>query len=492
LLNLLVTYFHFEQKNPLKIKKNADVLCFRRQGDTSNMSLAQDGLKTKIKAYWAQISVTLDHPLVLLANELPWEGLAEIVTEDLKKTTAKGFWRVGRKLYLRVHLAIFILQARTKKTDREIVQEIQDNAVYQAFCGASVVPRWTCPHATKVEEFRSRLSPETKMKINEAVVLLAVNGGYADPSQLDIDSTVQEANISYPTDARLILKLAEKCKKIRDALRLDIPFDLKKIRSLSLKYFFRSKKCSEEESTNLLSDYYEAVKEMTLPIIKRAEERVVSGALKVKWNLKLYLKQVGIYGRQYLRTVGHYVKTHKAVKGKMLAFHAREVACITKGKVSKKREFGRVFQIGRIGGNFLIALCTGVQMSDKKAIEPMLQKHAELFGKEKLKSFGSDKGYYKAGNIKKAIKAGVDEIGIQAPGNLKNSVNPTERDVQEKIRCRRAGIEPLIGHAKRFGLAKSEMKNDQSTHGSGFKSIMGFNLSQLERNLKQKSLKMTG
>jgi hypothetical protein len=290
----------------------------------------------------------------------------------------------------------------------------------------------------------------------------------------------------------LILKLAEKCKKIRDALRLDIPFDLKKIRSLSLKYFFRSKKCSEEESTNLLSDYYEAVKEMTLPIIKRAEERVVSGALKVKWNLKLYLKQVGIYGRQYLRTVGHYVKTHKAVKGKMLAFHAREVACITKGKVSKKREFGRVFQIGRIGGNFLIALCTGVQMSDKKAIEPMLQKHAELFGKEKLKSFGSDKGYYKAGNIKKAIKAGVDEIGIQAPGNLKNSVNPTERDVQEKIRCRRAGIEPLIGHAKRFGLAKSEMKNDQSTHGSGFKSIMGFNLSQLERNLKQKSLKMTG
>jgi hypothetical protein len=28
------------------------------------------------------------------------------------------------------------------------------------------------------------------------------------------------------------------------------------------------------------------VKEMTLPIIKRAEERVVSGALKAKLNLK--------------------------------------------------------------------------------------------------------------------------------------------------------------------------------------------------------------
>lgn len=146
------------------------------------MSLAQDGLKTKIKSYLAQISVTLEHPLILLANELPWEGLAEIVTEDLKRTTAKGFWRVGRKLYLRVHLAIYILQARTKKTDREIVQEIQDNAVYQAFCGASVVSGWKCPHATKIEEFRSRLSPETKMKINDAVVSVAVNRGFADPS----------------------------------------------------------------------------------------------------------------------------------------------------------------------------------------------------------------------------------------------------------------------------------------------------------------------
>jgi hypothetical protein len=97
-----------------------------------------------------------------------------------------------------------------------------------------------------------------------------------------------------------------------------------------------------------------------------------------------------------------------------------------------------------------------------------------------------------AGNIKKAINAGIDEIGIQAPANLQRGINPTAAEVQDKLRCRRAGIEPLIGHAKRFGLGKSDMKNDRNTHGSGFKSLMGFNLSQLERNLIQKNLNLTG
>ena len=64
------------------------------------MSLAQDGLNSKIKAHSTTIKVRANHPLVLLSNALPWEALAELVLEDLKRTTAKRFWRVGRKLYI--------------------------------------------------------------------------------------------------------------------------------------------------------------------------------------------------------------------------------------------------------------------------------------------------------------------------------------------------------------------------------------------------------
>jgi len=54
------------------------------------------------------ISVSLD-PLIKLANVLPWPEMMERVAEDLRTTTANGFWWVGRNIIVRVHLAIFFL-----------------------------------------------------------------------------------------------------------------------------------------------------------------------------------------------------------------------------------------------------------------------------------------------------------------------------------------------------------------------------------------------
>lgn len=447
------------------------------------MSLAQDGINSKIKTHVTTIRVGQEHPLILIANALPWDRLSELVCGDLRSTTARGFWMVGRKLFVRSHLGILVLQARTKKTDRDIVSEIQDNAVYQAFCGSTAIKDWKCPHPSKVEEFRSRLSPETKMKINEIIVGVAVQKGFADPSKLDVDSTVQEANISYPTDAGMLVKLAKKCAKIASKLDVGMTVNFKKIGGLAKEYFFRGKTTAETQA-EILSKLVKTIKEEILPVVAYAEKRVVEGSLRIKWNLKRILKEVAIYGRQYLKDAAHYARTHKARRGKSLSFHAHDVSCITKGKVGKKHEFGRVFHLGRVGGNFLIALCSGVNLADKKAIKPMLDKHEELFGAEVLDSLATDRGYHSNSNIKLTAKKGVTKIGIQKPGP---AIQGDEE--QELLRKRRAGIEPLIGHAKRFGLGRSKMKGDKNTHGSGFTSILGFNLSQLGRKLKQETLK---
>jgi hypothetical protein len=39
------------------------------------------------------------------------------------------------------------------------------------------------------------------------VAVWATELGFADPSAMDIDSTVQEANIAYPSDAHLMVKM---------------------------------------------------------------------------------------------------------------------------------------------------------------------------------------------------------------------------------------------------------------------------------------------
>ncbi len=81
------------------------------------------------------IAVAPSHPLIQLAQVIPWQALAQLVLPDLQHTTAKGKWWIGRKLQLRVHLGAFLLQWIYNLTDRQVEWGIKDNAAYQLFGG---------------------------------------------------------------------------------------------------------------------------------------------------------------------------------------------------------------------------------------------------------------------------------------------------------------------------------------------------------------------
>lgn len=183
------------------------------------MSIALQGLDSKLKSTPITISVSSRHRFTRLGNGLDWRQLADLVMLDLQQTTAKGRWNLGRKLQLRIHLGVYVLQCLLKETDRGVESRIWDTPVYQVFCGRGIIPGWKCPDHTKVEEFRNRLTPETHQKIGVFVVKTAQDLGFADPTWMDVDSTIQEANIAYPSDASLMKKLSEKANKVIEYLR---------------------------------------------------------------------------------------------------------------------------------------------------------------------------------------------------------------------------------------------------------------------------------
>ena len=74
------------------------------------------------------IGIKSNHPLVQLANVLCWNKLLDLILPDLKETTAKGQWWLGRPLHLRVHLGAYLLQQLFNKTDRQIEYDIKDIA----------------------------------------------------------------------------------------------------------------------------------------------------------------------------------------------------------------------------------------------------------------------------------------------------------------------------------------------------------------------------
>lgn len=73
---------------------------------------------------------------------------------------------------------------------------------------------WHVPDHTKIEKFRSRLSEETQKELANTMAAHAVKLGFGDPSDIDIDSTVQEANMTYPADSILLKKLGLMSNKV--------------------------------------------------------------------------------------------------------------------------------------------------------------------------------------------------------------------------------------------------------------------------------------
>ncbi len=100
----------------------------------------------------------------------------------------------AQPLNLRMHLAIFILQARFNLTDRQMEEGLRYNAVFRLFAGHFLIKDWIPPVHTAICRFRGRLLPETQRHILVTVVKKAESLGFVDTSWMDLDSTVQEAN----------------------------------------------------------------------------------------------------------------------------------------------------------------------------------------------------------------------------------------------------------------------------------------------------------
>ncbi|MCB9229666.1 MAG: transposase [Deltaproteobacteria bacterium] len=425
--------------------------------------------------------------MITLAQVIPWQAIAEMVIPDLKKTTKKGCLHLGRRLTLRIHLGAFLLQMLYDMTDRETEYDIEDNAAARIFCGYGSVDRWNCPDHTKIEEFRNRLDSETKRQIANSFAALAVDLGFADPRDVDIDSTVQEANISYPSDSVLMKKLAKKSYNILEWLKKEgsesfqnVKIDLKNIISKAKEYYFTAKNTVIEKKREIFRDLHKEVKKQIYPVLELLEKLDSKTLQKMPWNIRKITDQIVSNGKRYLLDVAHFIRYHTMKPGKILSWHAQEVCCIKKGKVGKEVEFGRVYQLARIGGNLLfVGKCTSIRMEDAASVLPMIQEHSGLFKDVKIDSMCTDKSYFSYANMAHITDIKNACLGFQ--------MEDMEDELFAALRDRRSGLEALIGHAKHGGqLGKSRMKSDETTLGAGYTAIGGFNLRQIIRHQKGK------
>lgn len=456
------------------------------------MSLDVDGFTNEVNGCEVVIKIDSNHRLLKLARNLPWDAMLDAILPDLQRTDKKHWW-MGRPLRVRIHLGVYILQQMFNLTDRAAEQQVRDNAAFRLFCGYGLVSKWHAPDHTKIEVFRSRLTAETQRKLANMMSQQAVNLGYANPAELDIDSTIQEANIAFPAIANLLIKVAILASRVGKGLNQlchagekRFSVGLSHLKQIALYYFnLKRKGESEDLLKSVLKRLWCETYEQSLPILNSLSQLNNKVRAGKHWTIRRAMEKLQWRGCELLGQIHGYLfegLTNTAIN----SLHAYQVACFNKGKLNKGLQFGRTFQLGRIGNNFLfVGECTSLHMPDAQSLPAMVRLHESLFGKGQIESIATDKGYYSYDNERQLEQMGIQEIQLPRPvRTLDAPKEKTPGPIRQLLHDRRAGIEPLIGHTKHGGqMDQSRMKSDQTTLAAGYASVFAFNLRQLVRNL---------
>ena len=146
-----------------------------------------------------------DHELYLLSEKINWSYFEEEFS---------GLYSdKGRPAHpIRLMVSLLILKSVYNLSDEKLVEEHWEmNSYFQYFSGFKQ-QQWGQPcAASDLVFFRKRIGEQGVEKIFKHSISLHGKDGN-DPN-VSIDTTAQEKNITYPTDAKLQKKIIDKCVK---------------------------------------------------------------------------------------------------------------------------------------------------------------------------------------------------------------------------------------------------------------------------------------
>ena len=152
------------------------------------------------RAHFKQI-LNLEHPLVQLADQIDWPrfdaAFADSYSEELGAP--------GKAIRLMVGL--HYLKYAFNESDESVVARWVENPYWQYFCGSSYLQHEVPLDPSSLSRWRKRVGAERLELLLKETIDLAVREKQLprqDLQRVIVDTTVQEKNIAYPTDSRLL------------------------------------------------------------------------------------------------------------------------------------------------------------------------------------------------------------------------------------------------------------------------------------------------
>jgi IS5 family transposase len=371
------------------------------------------------------------HPLYILSTRINWNQF----DEAFMGLYCSNNGRPAKPIRLMVSL--LILKHIRSLSDESVVEQWSENAYYQYFSGELCFTAKEPCEASELVHFRKRIGEKgIELIFKESI---RVNGKDSNEDKGVIDTTVQEKNITYPTDNKLHRKIIKKCVAIAQKenieLRQSYTRTLKKL-SFDQRFVNHRKNYGKAKKAN------RKVKTIAGRLVRELERKLPAGLYA--GNLALFTKVLS---------------QKRNDTGKIYSLHEPHVQCISKGKEHKKYEFGSKVSIITTKNSGVIIGALNIEKNDYDAhtLDPALAQQQRLTG-HVLKEAFVDRGF--------RGKKQVLGTQIHTPRPFDQHLSRYRQQKMKEGFCRRAAIEPRIGH----------LKTDYRLSRNFYKGILGDNI----------------
>jgi IS5 family transposase len=405
--------------------------------------------KTPLKHFIKQ-----NHELVLLSNKIDWDGLENSLSIYYCADNGRPC------IPIRTIAGILILKRMFNESDESVLERWVENPYWQYFCG-EIYFQYDLPFdRTELIKFRKRIGEEGAEEILKMSIHLFPKKEIQEKEVL-IDTTVQEKNITYPTDVKLQKKVIEKCR------------DIAKKEKVQLRQTYK------RELKQLMIDqrFHDHPKRKKKALAAARRIKVIAGKIYRDLDRKLDELQKGAY-KELFEIFNQLLSQQKSDKNKIYSIHQPYVKCIAKGKDAKKYEFGNKssFVKTKKSGIIVGAMAFTENIYDGDTLVPQLNQTERLTNK-KPKCGIVDRGY----RGRKIING----VKIIIPKKLPSTTNRYQiQKIRKQFRAR-AGIEPVIGHLKQdHRMSRNYLLDEDGDKVNTLLAATGFNLRKMLQRLK--------
>lgn len=400
--------------------------------------------------------INLGHPLVKLAHELDWNKM-ELEFQKLYSEQGRP------SIPIRKIAGLLLLKEMFKESDESVVERWIENPYWQYFTGEVFFQNKQPFDPSEFVHFRKRLQESGLEFLLSQTVSLHPEA--KNEKEVQIDTTVMEKNITFPTDAKLAKKVIDNCNKIANLEGVNQRQTYKRVAKQHLRdaYFGHHPKRKKKAVAAR-----KKLRTIGNRVIRELERKLPESILKEYESEFVKYKKV--------------LSQERKSKDKIYSLHEPQTACIAKGKAHKAYEFGTKVAVtrGRKTGVITSVKRFSGNPHDSKTLEESLaqsQRVREQIGGTRPMIASTDRGF-------RGVTQ-VENTKIEIPKNTKEKSRYKQEVARKRFRAR-AAIEPTISHLKRnHALGLNFLKGVAGDINNALLSGIGYNLKMRFNQIKE-------